>query len=455
MADVWSPSPESTSIWICLGVSSNVIKNPGFIIGLGPSGGYIAHMKGPQGWVDDPSLIKTCGVERSLLSQSCEPWYCGGHQQVWLIWCEGLLFVGSGSSPGHSLIMAADTACNERTYAIERNRVNDIRDRYATDEVCSLYVGSGDLPGMVTLTSSSSSTSAATAGPYSDHSDNENDGDPVTWKISAKAGWRNSPCRYTRALSDISPALPEPSPKDKPVYDTRLGRVEYDLYCRSWPMHISLAELVWWLRFVYVPVCAGAAARRLAPGREESFGHSIDVEHVRKIGMNRDDLSCQIIITVRMTRDIYKTFINTDHQIKDSTTTVRFEDCSSYKQTSPSPSPSLLQKAGATGNNANNNNYSCALQSSLSMNRRMARHQPARIYDSRFNANMSFGSNDDDCRNTSVRNNNNCRPISASVPSVFNGITSASSSMMMTGGGVGRFDKQYHHCQPLLEYPSA
>jgi hypothetical protein len=266
-------------IWVCFGTNDAVSSNAGLIATLGKSSGKITHMK------------PTTASNRVTYLPHQVARYDQDISQVihfWIVWREGLFFVGCGNV-GESLLMAADVASDEMSVGLDSKPDNNRR--FVTDEVGAIFVGCGNWE------------------------DSEPSGRPVNWDIVIRALWRNSPCRYARALTTCDSALPEASPRDRLVRDKVLCRKLVKLVIPRLPSSISLSELCWWLRFAYKPT-HGLLARKLASGAySEIIGHNIDVESARFLsesGNNR-----KVEISARVTQEVLKNLLSFFHIIKD------------------------------------------------------------------------------------------------------------------------------------------
>lgn len=267
-------------IWVCFGTSDIVKSNPGIVANLSKLGGNITHFKS----VSMQPNRTTC-TSRKVATYSKD---VSQVKHFWMVWREGLLFVGCGNI-GESLLMAADVASDEMSVGLdikpESNR------RFVTDDVAAIFIGCGNLENTTPT------------------------GSTVDWDFVARALWRNSPCRYARALTTCDSSLPEASPKDRVIRDKTLGRKLVSLIIPRLPASVSLSELCWWLRFAYKPK-HGLLARALISGvDEERVGHNIDVESVRYLSDSSGERKVQL--NLRVTLEVLKSLLSNFHIIKD------------------------------------------------------------------------------------------------------------------------------------------
>ena len=273
-------APGFDHIWVCFGTSDIVKSNPGLVANLSKLGGNITHVKPAS----SQSGRQTCSA-RKVATYSKD---VSQVKHFWMVWREGLLFVGCGNV-GESLLMAADVASDDNSVGLDVKA--ECNRRFVTDDVAAIFIGCGNLE---------------IANPT---------GSPVEWDFVARALWRNSPCRYARALTTCDSSLPEASPKDKIVRDKSLGRKLVTLTIPRLPGTVSLSELAWWLRFAYKPK-HGLLARALLSGLDdERVGHNIDVDSVRYLTEGCGERKVQL--NVRVTQEVLKSLLSNSHTIKD------------------------------------------------------------------------------------------------------------------------------------------
>ena len=277
---------EIDTFWVCFGTGEQVRSSPGILATFTRSGGSITHLKPSSHLVGrgapvHPKLVASFSQDIS------------GVRCFWLVWREGLLFAGCGNV-GEGLLMAADTASEEISVALDSKP--DKYSRYVTDDVAAIFVGSEK---------SHFTPSVDSREPRKTQG--------IMWDVVVRALWRNSPCRYARALTTCDSSLPEASPKDKLIQDKILGRKSVNLMVPYLPPGISLAELAWWLRFAFKPR-TGQLASKIYSGE---IGHNIDVENVRLLSEKR-----AVGLQLRVTREVLKSLLCSAHSIKTSDTVI-------------------------------------------------------------------------------------------------------------------------------------
>ena len=279
------------SFYVCFGTSETVRTSPGIVATIGKSEGSIVHMK--------PVISCTQSVpSRVSLPQNVNPRVVASYKKdtsavcfFWMVWREGLLFVGCGNV-GEGLLMAADVSSDELSVGLDPKPDKGASSRYVTDDVAAIYIGLVNSTNQVLYTSN--------------------------WDVVVRALWRNSACRYARALTSCDSSLPEASPKERVTRDKTLGRRSVNLYVHRLPGNISLAELAWWLRFAYRPRSGPLARKINSAPPEEQVGHNIDVESVRLVEnslCSNGDRKVQL--QLRVTKEVLRAILSAPHVIKD------------------------------------------------------------------------------------------------------------------------------------------
>lgn len=243
------------------GTSEKFKTAPGVVTTLTRKGGFTMHQKSVSG-----AGSRGSGRIESVAEISrCER-FLGDCDEFWLLWREGLLFVGCGTELGKQMLMIGDISTG-----VERFENNP----FVTDDVTGIFLASDRSVGI-----------------YGDF----------------QALWINEPeCKLSRALCGVSPALLPTSAALKEVTDKSLGRLDWVFVLSgvSEPGLLNAVEVAWWLRFVFG---AKKVKSILTDPEPEQRGQDIRVKKVELMADKKN-----FIIHASVTWEIWLTLLCQTH----------------------------------------------------------------------------------------------------------------------------------------------
>jgi hypothetical protein len=246
------------------GTSEKYKTAPGVVTTITRRGGVTMHQKsatgvGARGSGRIESVAEISRFERGLADSS----------EFWLLWREGVLFVGCGAELGKDVLMIGDISTG-----VDRFENNP----FVTDDVTGIFLASDRLVAV-----------------YADF----------------QALWINEPeCKLSRALCGVTPALLTTSAALKESTDKTLGRLDWVFILSgvSEPSLINAVEVAWWLRFIFAP--AKKPNSILADPEPEKRGQDICLKKVELMADQKN-----FVIHASVTWEIWLSLLCQTHAI--------------------------------------------------------------------------------------------------------------------------------------------